>query len=149
MDDSTQVSDAPDQTNNPRRRPILVWIVSAYSVIYALYIYAGFLDFLTSDPIAVQLPAHERFYVYMLPGILLFAGVGLFLLKKGAFALYLAFFLALLVVPIGLWSLYANLSSNWLEIYKEAAHNKLGLAWLHALILVGYSGFLYQRGVLK
>lgn len=133
------------------QRPVLVWIISLYSVIWALFSYVSLVTLFITDPSASSLLGYQRIYMYFLPGLHLFASGALFFLKRVAFPLYVAYFVGLLVVPVMASNVYADpyLTTNWLDIYKNAAKGIMGIGWLMALAVAGYVGYLYRRGTLK
>ena len=132
-------------------RPTLVWIVSLYSVIASVLIYADAVDLVTGTLVGVALPVHQRVYVYLSPGLLLCAGVALFFFRKVSFQLYVTYLLAVLLHPIVLPGLYTNpfFATNWLEVYKDMAQSRYCGEWLLGVLMAGYSGYLYHRGILK
>lgn len=137
--------------NSRTRRPILVWIVSFYSVTWAVLSYINLVDLFVGDPFASTLPVYQRLYVFFLPGLHLFSGIALFFLRKEAFFLYTAYFVALLAMPVVVSNLYVDpyLTPNWLDIYRNSAKGILGLGWLLAVLTAGYAAYLYRSKVLR
>jgi hypothetical protein len=139
------------QASSRTRRPIFVWIVSLYSIVWAVLSYVNLVDLFVTDPFASTIPTYQRLYIYFLPGLHLFAGIALFRLKKGAFPLYVAYFIGLLALPIVASHVYVDpyLTPNWVDIYKSAGKGIMGIGWLVALAAAGYVGYLHRRGTLK
>src|SRR5215471_8279804 len=99
----------------------MVWIVSCYSVITALFSYVRVLTLLVNDPMSPYVPAYQHLYFYLLPTLQLLAGVTLFFLKKAALPLYVAYFVGLVTLPAVLSTIVAGPyhTPDWLSGYRN------------------------------
>jgi hypothetical protein len=140
-------------TSEKGGRPVLAWIIAAYSIVTAISSYTGLVMLFSTDRVVEELPAYEHYFAYFLPGVTLTAGVALCWFRKVALPLYAAHFVLHLAQPAIMSSVYRipYLSYSLLDIYRKALSITpwLPVAWAVWGLIAAYVWSLYKRDILK
>jgi hypothetical protein len=136
------------------RPGLRVWVsqaIASYSVIAAIFAYVNLVKLFATDAFSQRLPIYFHYFAYFVPGILLAAGVTLFLRSKLAVVLYAGDFLVVISSPAIMYSVFADpyVSNSLLDIYRGATSVPRVLEWVVAGCLAAYAWWLNRRGALS
>jgi hypothetical protein len=134
-------------------RPLLLWLSCAYSVVVSLFQFVMAVRVFSENTQAIaSVPFYVHYIAYVVPTLLLAAGILLFRLSKLAVLFYATYAVAFFVDPLILAYAFASphARTRWLEPYAALVTNPEALInGVIALGLTGYSLFLYRRGKVK
>jgi hypothetical protein len=136
------------------RTGLTVWVlraIASYSVIVPIFAYVNLVELFATNTAAQRLPIYYHYFAYFVPGLLLAAGITLFLRSKLAIVLYAAYFLVAIFTPAIMYPLYSDpyVSNSLLDIYRKATSIPLVLGWVVAGGLAAYAWWLNKRGALS